>query len=276
MDRRYCCALGIALLLTACTPAPPTEKAEVDAGALSDHGVVTVRYTGGAQVRIKVQLLKEDGTPYNYDLNNAGEPETFALTEGNGTYTLSVLENIEGARYQPVYSEELTLDLTDDTAPFRVSNQFVSYTADSEAAQTAARLAEETESPAELVWAVLDYVADHLSYDQVKAETVESGYLPDVDRVLAEGKGICFDYAALMAAMLRSQDLPCRLVVGYAGTVYHAWVEVYSETPAQMEELTLREGWTRLDPTFVSTSGRSPEVWRTMADDSRYQKVYCY
>ena len=47
--------------------------------------------------------------------------------------------------------------------------------------------------------------------------------------LLAQKKGICFDYAALMTAMLRSQDIPTKLVVGYTGNLYHAWINVYLE-----------------------------------------------
>lgn len=59
-----------------------------------------------------------------------------------------------------------------------------------------------------------------LTYDKKKAQTVQSGYLPNVDQVLASKTGICFDYAALMTAMLRSQGIPTKLVVGYTGNVY--------------------------------------------------------
>ena len=46
--------------------------------------------------------------------------------------------------------------------------------------------------------------------------------------LLEKKSGICFDYAALMTGMLRSQGVPCKLVVGYAGTVYHAWISVWT------------------------------------------------
>ena len=73
----------------------------------------------------------------------------------------------------------------------------------------------------------------NLKYDTKKAKTVQSGYLPDLDKVLAKKKGICFDYAALMTGMLRSQGVPCKLVVGYAGSAYHAWISVWSEDTAK-------------------------------------------
>ena len=46
--------------------------------------------------------------------------------------------------------------------------------------------------------------------------------MPDSNRTLETKKGICFDYASLMALLLRSQNIPCKLVVGYAGVEYHA------------------------------------------------------
>ena len=36
-----------------------------------------------------------------------------------------------------------------------------------------------------------------VTYDEDKAATVETGYLPDIDETLSTGKGICFDYAGL-------------------------------------------------------------------------------
>ena len=71
------------------------------------------------------------------------------------------------------------------------------------------------------------YITTHITYDYHKAETVEAGYLPNVDETLKTGTGICFDYAALLTAMLRSQDIPCKLEIGYSGDIKHAWVDVY-------------------------------------------------
>ena len=67
-------------------------KASVDASNLSE-GYLIVAYTGGKSVRIKVQIAKTGGATYTYDLNNAGEPETFPLTEGDGTYSVKAFEN---------------------------------------------------------------------------------------------------------------------------------------------------------------------------------------
>ena len=67
------------------------------------------------------------------------------------------------------------------------------------------------------VAAVYDYVVNNFSYDYDKAKTVKSGYVPNPDSILSSKKGICLDYASVMVSMLRSQDVPTKLVVGYAG-----------------------------------------------------------
>lgn len=125
------------------------------------------------------------------------------------------------------------MTLKDELAPFLRPNQYVNYTEDSQAVALAAELTAGMTDNLEKVKTIYDYVVQNISYDRLLAAKVQSGYLPDIDQVLAKKKGICFDYAALMSAMLRSQEVPTKLVVGYTGSVYHAWINVYSE----------EEGW---------------------------------
>lgn len=51
-----------------------------------------------------------------------------------------------------------------------------------------------------------------------------------MDDTLKSSKGICFDYAALMAAMLRAQNIPVKLVTGNVSpnNLSHAWNLVYT------------------------------------------------
>lgn len=262
------------------TPTPDpysNEKAAVDASRLSE-GLVSVRYTGPEGTRVKVRLTKAEGRAYSYDLNSAGRAETFALTQGDGTYTLEVLEHLRENRYEPVHTVALEVALTDEKAPFLASSQFVCYAPDSEAVRLAGELTQGLDSDSEKTAVLFDYVVDHLSYDGEKTQQVEPGYLPDLDRTLAEGKGICFDYAALLCAMLRSQGVPCKLVMGDAGNLYHAWVEVWCETAGRIgEDIPLPAGeWTLLDPTFVSNSGRSPEIMAFVTRPENYSPTSYY
>ena len=75
---------------------------------------------------------------------------------------------------------------------------------------------------------VYNYVIKNYKYDKKLAKTVKPGYVPNLNKIYKKKKGICFDYAAVMTAMLRSQGVPTKLIVGYTGNAYHAWINVYS------------------------------------------------
>lgn len=283
--------LGTLLLLPGCVPTeeptPTPEASYVSAldpdgewvnTSRLDRGVVSVRYEGTDGKRLKVQLTREGGGPYNYDLNTAGDWEVFPLTEGDGIYTLKVLEQIEGTRYRVVRIRNLELALEDPLAPFLEPSKILWYTDDSDAVALAGELTAGAESDVEKTGLLLDYVVDHVTYDRELAESVEPGYLPDADRVLEEGKGICYDYAALLAVMLRSQGVPCRLVMGDAMGAYHAWVEVWCEEAGEIDgEIPVEAGeWTLLDPTFLSTGGRTGRIFELVTDRANYTPRYVY
>ena len=96
--------------------------------------------------------------------------------------------------------------------------------------------------------------------------------------LLAQKKGICFDYAALMTAMLRSQDIPTKLVVGYTGNLYHAWINVYLEGQGWVDNIIYFDGnsWKLMDPTFASSSGQSQEIMQYIGNGSNYRAKYSY
>jgi len=77
------------------------------------------------------------------------------------------------------------------------------------------------------VKAVYKWVVAKINYDRKK--NPPAGYVPSITQTYSSKKGICYDFAALFAAMLRSQGVPTKLVKGYADKVsgYHAWNEVY-------------------------------------------------
>lgn len=76
-------------------------------------------------------------------------------------------------------------------------------------------------------------------YDYVKAATVAGGTLPDIDGCYEKKMGICQDLAALAACMLRVQGVPTRLMVGYAGKMYHAWNSVVIDGEEVLYDPTL-------------------------------------
>ena len=129
-------------------------------------------------------------------------------------------------------------------------SQYVWYTNDKNAIKLSYDLCMDLDTDQEKVDRIYDYIVNLLTYDDQKAATVQKGYLPDVDATLAERKGICFDYSALMAAMLRAQDIPVRLAIGYVQpeNLYHAWNQVYVDGE-----------WIWMDATFGPSSSHVEE-----------------
>ena len=241
----------------------------------TEDGYVMVRYTGETEQRLKV-LVKGPSITYAYDLPS-GEWTTFPLSDGNGIYTVGIYSNVTGNKYAVVMTAEITAEMTDEFAPFLRPNQYVNYTVAPETVTLGANLCVGLEHPLEKVAVVYDHVVHHFSYDNEKAKTVTSGYLPELDAVLAEQKGICFDYAALMTAMLRSQEVPCKLVVGYAGDVYHAWISVWTEENGWIDGAIFFDGhaWKRMDPTFASSGEGDPEIMEFIQNGT-YRALYLY
>ena len=251
------------------------EKAIIDYSNITD-GYVMVKFTAETEKRLKVQV-KGPTTTYKYDIQ-VGEWETFPLSDGNGTYQVTVFENADGNKYAAVLSVSAEVELKDEFAPFIRPNQYVDYGVATETRMLAAKLSVGKETELEKVQAVYEYVVNNITYDTELAENVKSGYLPVLDRVLESKKGICFDYAALMTGMLRSQSVPCKLVVGYAGEVYHAWISVYTEKDGWIDNAIYFDGtaWKRMDPTFAASGNRSEEIMKYIGDGSTYtvNKIY--
>lgn len=242
----------------------------------AQNGYIMIQYSGNVG-KIKVQITK-DGITYTYDLNARSAYEVFPLSEGNGTYAVKVFEHVEGNSYSQAFSETIQVSLADEFEPFLYPNQYVNFTAGSAAVQKGAELAADAPDAISVVNNIYNFVVTNVTYDVGKAATVQSGYLPDVDQVLAQKTGICFDYAALMVAMLRSQDIPSKLVVGYTGSAYHAWVNVYIDGVGWLDGYIYFDGtnWNLVDPTFASSGHGSDEIKAYIGNGSNYQKKYCY
>ena len=245
--------------------------ATIDASNTS-NGYLMVKYSGGNK-KIKVQITK--GTTYTYDLNARDAFEVYPFTEGNGSYSVKVFENVSGNQYAQLLSQTISVSLTNEFAPFLYPNQYVNFNSGSAAVGVAAQLAA-GKDPLGVVDAVYKYVIANVSYDYGKAQSVQSGYLPNVDSTLASHTGICFDYAALMTGMLRSQDIPTKLVIGYTGNLYHAWVSVYIAGEGWIDNIIHFDGqkWSYMDPTFMSTGGEGAKQY--VGTGSNYQEKYSY
>lgn len=250
-------------------------RATIDASNAS-QGYVMVQYTGSKD-KIKVQVSK-GSVVYTYNLNARDAYEVFPFSEGNGTYSVKVFENVRDSQYSQVLSQDIAVTMPDQFAPFLTPNQYVNFTANSAVVQTGAQVAASATDAISVVTNVYNYVISNVTYDTAKAASVQSGYLPNVDTVLSTKKGICFDYAALMTAMLRSQDVPTKLVIGYTGDLYHAWVNVYIDNVGWVDNIIYFDGhnWSLMDPTFASSGGQNESVRQYIGNGSNYKAKYTY
>ena len=250
------------------------QYAKVDYSNAAD-GYVMVQYIAASDKKLKSQVVGPS-TTYTYTLTQ-GEWTVFPLSDGNGSYQIKVYENIEGTRYVQVLSADVTVSLQDEFAPFIRPNQYVNYENAVNTIATANVLTRDLTDILDKVNVIYHYIVENIDYDYEKAATVESGYLPDLDAVLEAKKGICFDYASLMTGMFRSQGIPCKLVVGYAGTTYHAWISVWSEDTGWIDGAVYFNGtsWQLLDPTFAATSSSSEDS-SLVGDGVNYTTKYIY
>lgn len=263
------------------TPVASGELVEQNGEAIIDYshaqdGYVMVQYFAATDSRLKVQV-KGPVTTYSYDLPT-GAWTVFPFSDGNGDYQVVVYKNVTGTKYAAVLSCYVSVAMTDEFAPFLRPNQYVNFAEGSAVVTKGAELTAGVEDPLEKVEKVYDYVVQNVTYDTKKAETVTSGYLPVLDQVLSSKKGICFDYASLMTAMLRSQGVPCKLIVGYAGTTYHAWINVWTDGSGWVDGAIFFDGhvWKRMDPTFASSGAQSAQIMDYISKDTNYTVKYQY
>ena len=125
----------------------------------------------------------------------------------------------------PEVSVKLNAKMDNELSCFLYPNQYVNYNADSPCVVYAAELCSGMTDQADIYKAVCNYVTGNFVYDFIKSVTVKPGQLPQIDECWNNRMGICQDLSALTCAMLRSQGVPARLMIGTVGAnTYHAWV----------------------------------------------------
>mgnify|MGYP000902170896 FL=1 len=249
--------------------------ASIDASNTS-QGYVMVKYNGTNE-KVKLQITCPDQSCYTYLISDRGAYDTFPLTAGNGSYALQVLENVAGDTYTVSLAQSINVSIEDEFLPFLYPNQYVNFHTDSKAVSKGRDLAKDTYSDLDVVQDIYNYVIKNISYDTEKAQNVSYGYVPDVDDTLSSKKGICFDYAALMTSMLRSQNIPTKLEVGYSGDAYHAWISTYIDDKGWVDDIIQFDGdtWQIMDPTLAATND-SAAVKKYVGDGSHYVVKYTY
>lgn len=271
---------------TSGTPSPAQTQEEVlwpvnlETSILSDGSLAQIDYSSiqdgyvcakllQSVDGIKIQISKDD-KKYNYDLASL-DYVSFPINMEDGLYTLKILQQIEGDRYAICASQDVQVTLTDANSPYLYPNQIVDYNSSSLVYSKSFEIVKNDEDDLTRVAHLFQYVVNTLDYDDDKAKNVsDSFHLPDIEGSLESGKGICFDYAASLAALCRIQGIPAKVIVGWTDIEYHAWVEIYIKDKGWINPKIYfkKRKWNLVDPTFADSANSDYE--------GKYEEVYHY
>ena len=198
-------------------------KAAISTSQVSKN-VIRVKLTSHSGKKLKVMIAKGSEKVY-YNLLPIAGYQSFPLNMGKGTYKVSVLENTSGSSYKYITTKSAKVSGSSNGA-YLISTSEIKYSSSMAPIKKAASLTK-GKTASQKVKAVYNWVVAQINYDRKK--NPPAGYVPSITQTYSSKKGICYDFAALFAAMLRSQGVPTKLVKGYADKVsgYHAWNEVY-------------------------------------------------
>ena len=122
---RYVCVLLAAFtLLSLVTVAGAAGTQVIDASHTS-AGYVTVSYTSTARLKVGIQY----GSGKTAYRDCPSGTTSFALDQGNGTYTVSVCQNLSGTSYRVVARQTMRVTIDSANAPYLISTSEVPFTA---------------------------------------------------------------------------------------------------------------------------------------------------
>jgi len=199
-------------------------------------------------------------------LPTAWQPKSVSLSNQSGTTVRASTVGgvstdrplLKGATYtatsSPPPRDAATLRQADERAPDNIRQTYTQLPADTpdRVGERTAEIVGGKQTRYDRVMAVHDWLQLNKGYS---LQTDINSSQPIADQLMFEvDEAYCQHFATAMAAMLRSQDIPARYVVGFSGGSAigdgeslvtsdraHAWVEVYFEDV----------GWVRFDPTPV-------------------------
>jgi transglutaminase-like putative cysteine protease len=229
----------------------------------AENSTISINLKANNYSEFKVLVIKGE-EKYTYNLFS--QSDELPLQMGNGKYTVGVYQHVEGKKYKAFTKKSFVLN-TESNNVYLASSQNVKWDSDSVTTDLAHQLTKNLETDKEKVEAIYNYIVTNIDYDNSKAISITNRYNPNGDETLEEGKGICYDYASLTAAMLRSIGIPTKLVKGNskATRFYHAWNEVLID-----------ESWVIVDTTtdaaYISNGINVSYIKNT--NDYEAEKVY--
>ena len=242
-------------------------KATLDTAQLG-KGTIGIQLANKTTVDIKAKISKGTAS-YTYTLSTKANNQTvwLPLQMGNGQYEITVLEHVIDKKYRVSLTEKLNVTVSNAPDVFLNSTQTVAWKEADKALAKVKELTKKAATDEQKAKAIYEYIIQNVSYDKDLARKVAADYIPDIDGTLKSGKAICYGYATLYAAMLRSEGIPAKLAMGKSNLVdeYHAWNEVY-----------LNGKWVVVDTTVdaVLSKGAKKTTFNKKASDYVAAKYY--
>ena len=232
-----------------------------------NRGIISVKYNSPNSTKKAKVLIQFGDQKYQYNIKSSNSYVNFPLQLGNGTYKIGVYEQIEGTRYSQVTETNVNLSLDDNSKVFLTSIQLIDWGEKMNTVALAKELTKNKKTDADKIEVLYQYMVQQFSYDFVKMKNLEYDYIPVIDDVLKKKLGICYDYSAVFASMLRSQGIKCKLIMGYTTNVkeYHAWNNVFTNNK-----------WVVVDTTYDSQMNTNRVQYKFEKAAKDYKQSYEY
>jgi transglutaminase-like putative cysteine protease len=171
------------------------------------------------------------------------------LNNGKGEYTVHVMVNEYDRKYS--FGPNITIENIKEMNPLLSPEKYIE-SADKQVIEKAVEITKNLTSDREKAKEIYNWVSKNIDYDYEKYNKhLNNDYNNEYGALLAldTKKGVCYDYAALVAALGRASGMQTKVVKGTGkvnGTSgYHAWNEIYIADESK---------WIKLDATFAAVA----------------------
>lgn len=244
--------IAMVLCTNAAVAAPLTSQEYINSNGVFLQMVPTVlegkiTLTGEtARSLIKIIVIKDETQRwYDVKLEDGKFNEEIWFIDGIGEYQVSVLVHKEGRRY--TFGPTVHVQNTVDVNRFLVPTLHVE--SNNEKIITLAKeITKDSRTDIEKAKSIYDWVTANIVYDYKKyIRQINNNYdnVYGALNTLETKTGVCYDYAALVAALGRASGLQVKIIKGNFKSTYrnelHAWNEIY---------ISEEDKWITVDSTF--------------------------
>lgn len=208
-------------------------------------GKLKATYIGDSSTKGVVRIEKAERTLYSTYVLTADKEELLPFSYGDGEYVITTGRYDNQGSAVVLGESKISIKLDDKLSPFRGTSYYTNYKIDTD------KLGINGKSDDEFVDDAFTYVATKIKYNEKLNKLITSGeieiYRPNLEEIIRTKEGICLDQASLLATILRSHDIPARVVAGYHNSQYHAWVEVWLDSNWKIYDPTLNVTYRDID-----------------------------